>query len=123
MVRLSAQPGDQRVQRGGGQRRRAAHADPHVHAYGQPDRHGDGNTYRDCDRDANRYRDTDRDGNAQPNANRYRDAHRHMDAHGNSQRYAVPAVAAVDPALRYDRTAFLTTLSAVAAFILLAPTP
>ena len=49
MVRLSAEPGDQRVQRGGGQWRRAAHADPHVHADGQPDRHGYTNRDRYCD--------------------------------------------------------------------------
>jgi hypothetical protein len=94
--------------RGDGQRRRTAHADPHVHACGQPDRHGDGNGDADRDRDANRYRDTDCDGNAQPNADRYRDGHRHMDAHGqaqrhcdaNGQRHPSAAVAAVDPALR-----------------------
>ena len=57
MVRLSAEPGDQRVQRGGGQWRRAAHADPHVHAYGHTDRHCDTNPDHDHDCDANRYRE------------------------------------------------------------------
>jgi hypothetical protein len=44
---LPAEHGDQRVQRGGGQRRWRTHADPHAHADGQPDRHGDGNADRD----------------------------------------------------------------------------
>ena len=105
MVRLSAEPGDQRVQRGGGQWRRAAHADPHVHADGQPDRHGYTNRDRYCDAYPHRngYRD------AEPNADAYCDAHRHMDtyAHGNpqrdcdanGQRHPGATVAAVDPAL------------------------
>ena len=108
-MRLSAEPGDQRVHRGGGQRRWRAHPDPHAHAHLQPDRHGYTNRDRYCDAYPHRngYRDADCD--AEPNADAYCDAHRHMDtyAHGNpqrncdanGQRHPGATVAAADPAL------------------------
>ena len=102
---VAAEHCDQRVHRGGGQRRWRAHPDPHAHAHLQPDRHGYTNRDRYCDAYPHRngYRD------AEPNADAYCDAHRHMDTYAhsnpqrncdaNGQRHPGATVAAADPAL------------------------
>ena len=101
MVRLSAEQGDQRVHRGGGQRRWRTDADPHAHAHrhARPPRATTTRRHRHGDATATPTATPSPTPTATPTGTCDAHANPQRNCDANGQRHPGAAVAAVDPAL------------------------